>query len=88
MDEVKDIIRRKYLQNSKNKKPVKPKIKKPEYLYLQVTDDEYELPIIVADTVHDLARKAGVDVSTVRSSLWRHETGKLKFSKFRRVKYR
>jgi len=88
MDEVNAIIRKKYLQNSKSKKSIKQKPKNPEYLYLQVTDDKYELPIIVADDVHELARKAGVDVSTVRSSLWRHETGKLKFSKFRRVKYR
>ena len=87
MDEANQIIRKKYLQNSK-KKSVKIKPKNPEYLYLQVTDDKYELPLIVADDVHEPARLAGVDVSTVRSSLWRHETGKLKFSKFRRVKYR
>ena len=34
-------------------------------LYLYVTDDKYELPLVVADSVAELARKVGRNESSV-----------------------
>lgn len=36
-----------------------------KYLWLQVTPDKYELPVAVADTAEQLAKVAGVQISTV-----------------------
>lgn len=38
-------------------------------LYMRVTDDQYELPIAVADTHGELARMCGVSRNTVASAL-------------------
>lgn len=37
-------------------------------LWLQVSMDEYELPLIVADSAAELASLAGVSVQTVRTA--------------------
>lgn len=41
---------------------------KHKYLYMYVTDDKYELPIAVADTMTELAHMLGKSVSCVHSS--------------------
>lgn len=40
-------------------------------LYLCVTNDEYELPVAVADTQAELARMRGVHFSTISGALRR-----------------
>ena len=42
-------------------------------LYMLVTQDEYELPMIVEDTCVDLARKAEVTLATVHNSTSRRK---------------
>ena len=42
-------------------------------LWLCVTPDQYELPMIVADSAKELARKAGVTAETVFSAVYRAE---------------
>ena len=43
-------------------------------VWMKVTTDELELPEVVADTAGELAKKCGVTVSTVYTSLchWEH----------------
>ena len=57
----------------------------PVYLYMVVTDDEYELPLIVCDTIRELARCTGVDENSISCGLARYEKGIHKHSKYRRV---
>lgn len=38
-------------------------------VYMRVTDDEYELPVAIADTQTELARMLGVNANTVISAL-------------------
>lgn len=40
-------------------------------VYMRVTDDEYELPVAIADTQADLARMVGVGTNTVCSALYK-----------------
>ncbi len=44
-------------------------------LYMAVTADKYELPLIVSSKRQELADYAGVTVRTVDSSISRHEKG-------------
>lgn len=47
-------------------------------LYLYVTDDEYELPMFVADTQQELAEYKGVGINTVQALLSKQRHGKIK----------
>lgn len=47
-------------------------------LWLKVTDDEYELPLIVADTCEELAQKCGLKVNSIYKHIWRHKVGENK----------
>jgi len=42
---------------------------KREVLYLAVTDDEFELPMCVCDTLVELSKWAGKDRTTIRRAL-------------------
>ena len=42
-----------------------------QYLWMAVTADEYELPLIVEDTAAALARRLGVSENTVRTVEYR-----------------
>lgn len=55
-------------------------------VWMMITKDEYELPLIIADTAKELAVLAGTSEDVVRSTISKFECGKRKFSKFRRVK--
>lgn len=46
-----------------------------DYVYMKVTDDKYELPVLVADTVRKLAELDGVGESYVFSEIYRGEKG-------------
>lgn len=54
-------------------------------VYMCVTDDEYELPIAVADTQRELARMLGVKEGTIRRALCLLRQGKYKTSIYREV---
>lgn len=45
------------------------------YVWMEVTRDKYELPIVIADTARDLSRKCGATISTIKSSASRAHTG-------------
>ena len=38
-------------------------------IYMKVTDDEFELPVIIADSASELAAKTGVGRSTITSAI-------------------
>lgn len=44
-------------------------------LYMAVTADKYELPMVVEPCITDLARKMGMKVSTVYRELCRYKSG-------------
>ena len=54
-------------------------------LYLQVTCDKYELPLVVAESQEELALICGVSRNTIASSLHRQRRGECRRSQFRAV---
>ena len=51
-------------------------------LYLEVTQDEYQLPIVVASSVPELARKTGWSVQRIWAYLNHVKHGNIKKPKF------
>ena len=58
-----------------------------KYLYMMVTEDKYELPVIVCDSVKELARKVGVRPDSISACIYNYKIGKIKSSRYRKVKY-
>lgn len=54
-------------------------------LYLKVTNDKYELPLIVTEGAQELADKEGVAVNTIYSSISHYERNN-QYSPYRRVR--
>lgn len=54
-------------------------------LYLKVTKDKYELPLIVTEGAQELADHEGVNVNTIYSSISHYERGD-QYSPYRRVR--
>lgn len=54
-------------------------------LWLKVSNDEFELPEIVADSASMLAEKTGASVATIYSSVSHYNHGAIKNSIYRRV---
>ena len=50
--------------------------------YLEVTKDEYELPICVAESVKELAKMTGADPRVIHSTVWHWKKGDLKHPRF------
>ena len=48
-------------------------------LYIAATPDKYELPMIVADSAVELARRCGMDVQKLHREIQRGKTRKGKF---------
>lgn len=46
-------------------------------VYMAVTNDEYEFPIALGDTVGELAKQLGVKQNTIRQALYRKRTQKI-----------
>lgn len=44
-------------------------------LWLEVTNDKYELPVAVADTSDELGRMVGVTGNTIRKMVYKHRKG-------------
>ena len=55
------------------------------WLYLEVTQDEYELPVRVADSVGELARKTGLKPASISSEISHRLSGRRPKSRFIRV---
>lgn len=60
--------------------------KEKKYLYMEVTADEYELPIAVAGSGAELARMKGLDPHSVYRDIYRKGSGKMRGSKYVKVK--
>ena len=58
---------------------------KSNNVYMMVTNDEYELPLIVADTLDELAEKAGKKKTTISMCLYKYNAGKTSRCMYRRV---
>ena len=56
-----------------------------EVLWLEVTQDEYELPLAVAGSQQELARIIGTTVGHIKCSYSKYIHGKNKTSRFRKV---
>lgn len=56
------------------------------YVWMQVTEDKYSLPIVIADTSEELARKCGVKLNTIHHYISLFASGKKHgFPKYIRV---
>ena len=56
-------------------------------VYMEVTQDSIELPLIVADTAKELADKTGVDVQAIYKSVSRVQLGQRKRGRFVKVTF-
>lgn len=54
-------------------------------VYMEVTSDEYELPLIVCDNVEALSKKCNVTPSAIHSALSRFKRGDFKTCRYRKV---
>ena len=54
-------------------------------VYMEVTRDKYELPVVVAMTPQELAEKAGVKINLIYQSVSRIQRGHRKGGRFVKV---
>lgn len=64
---------------------MKKKKKRKKFAWLLVTTDEYELPLMVCDTVRELAERCNTTEGTIYSTISHFEAGRKPRSKFKRV---
>ena len=57
-----------------------------KYIWMCVEADEYELPLIVADSARELAEIVGLSVDTITVSAYRGYNGKASGRKFVKVR--
>lgn len=57
-----------------------------EYVWMYVTDDEYEFPIHITDSVTELARLIGTKPNTISSSYSHWIKGEHKTCRYRKVR--
>lgn len=56
------------------------------YVWMRVTEDEYALPIVIADSSRELARKCGVKLNTIHHHISQHASGRVQgYPKYIRV---
>lgn len=56
-----------------------------KYLWMAVSNDEYELPLAVADTAEELGKMLGIHRITVMTNVLRTESGKISGRRIVRV---
>ena len=56
-----------------------------KYYWLAVSADEYELPLVVADTAEELGKKYGLNKNAICDSVIKGHNGKLSGRKFVKV---
>ena len=54
-------------------------------LWLKVTNDEYEFPIIVEDSIELLAKKCGIKAVSIRNNISKYNLGKIKYTSYKKV---
>ena len=54
-------------------------------VYMEVTEDEYELPVAVAGSSEELARIVGTTGNAIKSAISHVESGRRKKSRYVRV---
>jgi hypothetical protein len=54
-------------------------------VYMMVTDDELELPLVVADSAQELADIIGRNVNTIYSGISHEQHGRIKRSIYKKV---
>lgn len=54
-------------------------------IWMEVTQDEYELPVLIALSASELARKAGTSRTNVSSSACKNKHGRCKQTRFLKV---
>lgn len=59
--------------------------KDEDYIWIEVTQDEYRHIIKMADSARELAKQCGVSRETVVTTAWRYEKGTNKKGRFERV---
>ena len=59
--------------------------KKPEVIWMEVTNDEYELPVAVADTTRELAEMTGVRRNAIMEAWSRYNHGIYKRCRWHKV---
>ena len=57
-----------------------------KYLWLLVEADEYELPLVVADTAGELAEKCGTTKHNVETFVCKQSNGRVRGTKFMKVR--
>lgn len=60
--------------------------KRVNYLWLAVTPDQYELPLVVCDTIDELAARFNVSTENVQSLISKNSSGKRSGRKFVKVR--
>jgi len=55
------------------------------YIWMKVTDDKYELPVLIADSAEELASSVGVSPNTIYSAICHAEQRK-RHSIYQRIK--
>lgn len=55
-------------------------------IYMAISQDKYELPLAVADTVVELAKMLGVSKNTIYSTMSKYKAGERKKPKYIKVK--
>ena len=58
---------------------------KGNVVYLKVSHDKYELPLVVADSVREMAEICGVPENNISSLISKYEHGILKCTSFMKV---
>lgn len=58
---------------------------KQRTVYMKVTDDEYELPVAIANTMKELAQILGVKKDTISGYISRYNRGLASHSAYRKV---
>ena len=54
-------------------------------IYMMVTRDEYELPILITDSIDELAEKTGKSKNSILSSISHYLSGRYPYSPYRRI---
>lgn len=55
------------------------------FLYLKVTDDKYEFPIVIADSLTELAEKLGISKQSIKTCMYLFRHGKTKKCRYVKV---
>lgn len=55
------------------------------YIWMVVSDDKYEFPLVMADTAKELAELIGTTETSVRSNYCHYLKGDISYCKFRKV---